>query len=152
MFGILASWSVFGNPFDPLPLTLGAIATVYLIGGMSTKDITDAVADKTVGVKTMINTYGTKKTALMCFPFMVCPFAFIPILINQKLLPGYFYPLTGLVLLSIFIAYLMLRETESTTLENIHAWSVMYIEYMFFAIGFALLTIIGETVGFPKIF
>jgi 4-hydroxybenzoate polyprenyltransferase len=62
MFGILASWSVFGDPFTPTPIIIGAIATTYLIGGMSTKDITDAEADKKTGTRTLINTMGIRKT------------------------------------------------------------------------------------------
>jgi len=142
MFGILASWSVFAdNPFTATPLIIGSIATIYLIGGMSTKDITDRIADLKTGTRTLINTYGTKKSALICFPFMFFPFAFIPIFINQGLLEPYLWPLTFSVFLSCFILYLMVRKSESKTLENIHAWSIMYLEYIFFALGFAILTI-----------
>ena len=119
---------------------------------MSTKDITDSLADKETGTKTLINTYGTKKTALICFPFMFFPFAFIPILINANILDSYLYPLTGLVILSIIILYLMLKKTESKTLENIHAWSIMYIQYIFSALGFSVLTIFGGIENFSTIF
>jgi len=47
---------------------------------------------------------------------------------------------------SCFIFYLMVKgDTESKTLENIHAWSIMYVEYIFFALGFAFLTIFGSS-------
>ena len=45
--GIVGSWSVFGNPLHPLPLSIGLIATIFLFGGTATKDILDAEADKT---------------------------------------------------------------------------------------------------------
>ena len=144
MLGILAGWSVFGSDYlftDATPWIIGGIATVYLIGGMSTKDITDRIADMETGTRTLINTYGTKKTALICFPFMFFPFAFIPIFINQGLLESYLWPLTSLLLLSCFIFYLMIRKSESKTLENVHAWAIMYILYILFALGFAVLTI-----------
>ena len=141
LFGILASWSVFGDPFTPTPLIIGSIATFYLIGGMATKDIVDRIADMKTGTRTLINTYGTKKTALICFPFMFFPFLFIPIFINQGALEPYHWPLTFTLFLSCLIIYLMVRKSESKTLENVHAWSIMYIEYIFFALGFALLTI-----------
>jgi 4-hydroxybenzoate polyprenyltransferase len=143
LFGILAAWSVFGNPFQPLPLIIGTIATTYLIGGMATKDIVDSLADKRTGVHTMINTYGTTKTAIVSFPFMFFPFITIPILVSEGFLESYLWPLTLLALPSCLIFYLMIRKTESRTLENIHAWSIMYIEYIFFALGFALLIIFG---------
>jgi 4-hydroxybenzoate polyprenyltransferase len=141
MLGILASWSVFGDPFTPTPLIIGVIATTYLIGGMTTKDVVDIEADRKTGVRTMINTYGARKTALISFPFMFFPFTFIPIFINQNLIGSHLWPLTFLVIFSIIILYLMIKETESETLENIPAWALMYLQYIFFGLGFGLLTI-----------
>jgi len=148
MFGILASWSVFGDPFTPTPLIIGAIATTYLIGGMSTKDITDAEADKKTGTRTLINTMGLRKTALICFPFMSFPFIFVLIFINANLIKSYLWPLSFFVILSVFIFYLMTRGTESKTLENVHAWSIMYIQYIFFALSFSVLTIFSDVLPF----
>ena len=152
LFGILAAWSVFGNAFEKLPLIIGAIATTYLIGGMATKDITDSEADKKTGTHTMINTYGNKKTALVSFPFMFFPFALIPLMVNEGWLESYLWPLSFLLIPSCLIFYLMIRETESKTLENVHAWSIMYIEYIFFALGFSLLVIFGGLEVFPITF
>jgi len=143
LFGILAAWSVFGNPFDVMPIVIGLIATTFLIGGMATKDIVDRIADLETGTRTLINTYGSKKTALICFPFMFFPFAFIPIFINLGILESYLWPLTLLVFLSCLIFYLMIRRSESKTLENAHAWAIMYVTYIFFALGFAVFTIFG---------
>ena len=149
ILGILASWSVFGaSPFTSTPIAIGLISTLYLIGGMATKDITDCEADKKTGVHTLINTYGNKKTALISFPFMFFPFIFIPIFINQGALRPYLWSLTFLVIFSIFIFYLILRGTESDTFENVHAWSLMYLQYIFFAMGFALLTIFSDILPF----
>lgn len=148
MIGILASWSVFGNPFSTTPIIIGLISTIYLIGGMATKDITDAEADKATGVRTLINTYGNKKTALISFPFMFFPFAFIPIFINQNYIAGYLWPLTFLVFITFFIFYLIIKGNESPTLENVQAWSIMYIQYIFFAMGFSLLTIFSDILPF----
>lgn len=145
MFGILAAWSVFGDPFTPTPLIIGTIATVYLIGGMATKDIIDSVADKQTGVRTLINTYGNKKTALICFPFMFFPFIFIPIFFNHGL-ETYLWPLILTVIPTFLILYLMIIPTESKTLENVHAWSIMYIQYIFFAMAFSLITIFQDAV------
>lgn len=151
LFGILASWSVFGDPIKPLPLTIGLIAMFYLIGGMSTKDIIDSKADRLTGVNTMINTYGVRKTAIISFPFMFFPFAFIPMLINIGFIDEHMWPLTLLVFLSLFVFYLMIKGSESKTLENIHAWSMMYVVYIFFALGFAVLTIFSEELNIPSL-
>jgi len=151
MLGILAAWSVFGSEYmfsEPTPWVIGLIATTYLIGGMSTKDITDSEADKKTGTRTMINTFGTRKTAIMCFPFMIAPFLLIPIFIDLNLIDGYLMPLTLIAAFSVLILYLMARKTESKTLENVHAWSIMYLQYIFFALGFSLLTIFQKILPF----
>ena len=152
MLGILASWSVFGNPFEPAPLIIGGVATIYLIGGMSTKDITDSEADKRTGTRTLINTYGEKKTALICLPFMLFPFIVILIMVERGFLDTYLLPLISLAALSFFIVYLMVRSKESESLENVHAWSIMYLQYILLALGFSLLTIFGELGGLSAIF
>jgi len=152
LLGILAGWSVFGDPLQKEPLIIGTIAMLFFIGGMSTKDIVDSEADKTTGIRTLINTFGVKKTALISFPFMFFPLAFIPALINMGFLESYLWPLTLLALLSCFIFYLMVKgDTESKTLENIHAWSIMYVEYIFFALGFAFLTIFAGILNLPTL-
>jgi len=144
MLGILASWSVFGNPFTATPLTIGFIAMVFLIGGMAAKDITDAEADKTTGTRTLINTYGNKKTTLICLPFMFAPFAVIPIFIDQGLIDSHLWLLSFFALLSIFVCYLIWRGTESKSWENVQAWAMMYVQYIFFALAFSLLTIFRD--------
>ena len=147
LFGILAGWSVFGDPFQPLPLTIGLLATVYLIGGTTTKDIVDEKADKMMGVRTLVNEFGLKRAAVISFPFMILPFILIPVFIDYGWLESYLWPLVVLMIGSLLVFYLMFTgDTESETLENIHAWSVMYVVYMFYALGFALLTIFHEPI------
>jgi len=142
LFGILASWSVFGSPLEKLPLTIGFIAMTFLIGGSITKDIIDCEADKKTGTKTLINTYGIKKAALMTLPFMVLPFAYIPILIELGLLSSYLWVLSFLAIPAYLVFHLMLRDKKSgRVLENTPSWSLMYFTYFLFAFGFSLLTI-----------
>ena len=145
LLGILASWSVFGNPFQKEPLVIGIVATLFFIGGMTTKDITDAVADKRTGTRTLINTYGTKKAAFISLPFLFFPFALMPLLVDNGILNSYLLPLTIFTIPSFLIFFLMLQHRESNSLENVHAWVLMYVEYLFFAVGFATLIILGET-------
>ena len=145
LLGILAGWSVFGDPLQPLPLIMGTFATIYLIGGTTTKDIVDEKADRLMGIKTLVNTYGLRRAAVISFPFLIIPFIGIPILIDYGYLESYLWPLTVLMIGSLFIFYLMVKgDTESETLENIHAWSMMYVVYIFYALGFAVLTIFHE--------
>ena len=145
LLGILASWSLFGNVFHPLPLTVGLIAMFFLMGGSVTKDLTDSDADKKTGTRTLINTYGTKKSAFLALPFMFFPFALIPILIECEVLDPYLWLLTFLAIPSYLIFYLMIREDKGCKfLENTSAWALMYVTYFVFASGFSFLTIIGS--------
>ncbi|UCD13892.1 MAG: UbiA prenyltransferase family protein [Thermoplasmatales archaeon] len=144
LLGILASWSVFGDPFQREPIVIGTMAFLFFAGAMTTKDIVDREADKRTGVRTLVNTFGTKKSALISLPFMFLPFALVPLLIGYHILSYYFLPLTIFTILSITVFFLLLKESESKTLENVYAWSFMYLEYLLFAMGFTLLIIFGE--------
>jgi geranylgeranylglycerol-phosphate geranylgeranyltransferase len=144
LFAVLASWSVFGDPFQMVPLIIGFIGLTYFIGAMTTKDIVDCEADRKTGTRTLINTYGIKKAAFISLPFLIIPFALFPILIHYGIIDAYFLPLTIFIIPSFFIFYLMIKHHKSETLENVQAWSLMYITYLFYAIGFTTLIILGE--------
>jgi len=144
LLAILASWSVFGNPFDIVPLTIGLIALVYFIGAMTTKDIVDCEADRKTGTRTLINTFGIKKAAYISLPFLIIPFAMIPILIHYQIINSYFLPLTIFIIPSFFVFYLMIKQQQSETLENVQGWTFMYVTYLFYAISFTALIILGE--------
>ncbi|HEC82233.1 MAG TPA: 4-hydroxybenzoate polyprenyltransferase [Thermoplasmatales archaeon] len=143
--GILASWSVFGYAFQREPLTIAVMASLFLVGGTTTKDIVDSAADRKTGTYTLINTYGTKKAAYISLPFLILPFLSIPVFALNNLLARYLLPLTVFAIPSFLVFYLMVRGSRTRKLENVHAWAVMYLEYLFFAICFAALVILGET-------
>jgi len=142
LLGVLASWCVFGNVLEPLPLAIGFIAMFFLIGGSITKDITDSEADKKTGTHTLVNTYGVKNAAFLALPFMFFPFVFIPILIDCGILGAGFWFLTFLAIPSFFIFYLMFKDdVKSKKFENTSSWTLMYVTYFVFAIGFSIITI-----------
>ena len=147
LLGILASWSVFGNPLQPLPLTIGMIATVFLIGGSITKDVSDSDADKKTGTKTLVNQYGVKQAAFMALPCMFFPFVFIPILVDIGILESYCNILALLAIPAFFVFYLMIQDKKVKHLENTSSWALMYMTYFFFAFGFSVLTITGSIIG-----
>jgi len=148
LLGILASWSVFGNPLEPLPLSIALIATFFLIGGSSTKDILDSDADKKTGVHTIVNTFGAKKAALISLPFMFFPFVAIPLLINSGLLNESLWLLTFLAIPGFFVFRLMFEEKRSRFFENTPAWALMYMTYFVFAFGFSTLTVLSSIVTY----
>jgi 4-hydroxybenzoate polyprenyltransferase len=143
-FGILGSWSVFGNPFEPLPLAIGCIATVFLFGGTTTKDILDAEADRTVGTRTLVNVFGLKAASLVSMVFMIGAFSFIVPLVYINILPTTVLPLAFLSLFSVVIGWLMLKKHRNTKYENTSAWTLMYATYFLFALSFALITIFSS--------
>jgi 4-hydroxybenzoate polyprenyltransferase len=148
LLGILASWSVFGNALESLPITIGMIAMCFLIGGSITKDIIDHDADKKAGTKTLVNTFGVRKAALMALPFMFFPFAYIPILIHSGILDSHLWLLSLLAIPGFFIFYQMLKDEKKVgLLENTPSWTLMYLTYFVFAFGFSILTILGSITG-----
>jgi geranylgeranylglycerol-phosphate geranylgeranyltransferase len=144
LLGVLAAWSVFGDPFQNAPLMIGLIAFFFFIGAMTTKDITDCEADQKTGTRTLINTFGIRKAAYISLPFLVLPFTAIPVLVHFHIMNTYLLPLTIFIIPGIFIFYFMLKQHASETLENVPAWSLMYITYLFYAVGFTVLIIFGE--------
>jgi len=139
---IMGSWSVFGNPLQPLPLAMGCVAALFLFGGTATKDILDAQADKTVGTKTMVNVLGLRKTTFISLCFMIAAFFLILPLVYLQILQAIFLPLTLLIFFSGAIGWNMLHTRHNQTYENTSAWTLMYATYFIFALGFTVITIV----------
>jgi len=140
-FGIVGSWSVFGNPFKPLPLAMGCVAALFLFGGTATKDILDADADRTVGTKTLVNVFGLKIASIFSLIFMIGAFSIILPLVYFHIIPAQIFPLTFLSFLSVIIGWLMFLKHKNTKCENTSAWTLMYATYFLFALSFATITI-----------
>ena len=140
--GIVGSWSVFGNPFQPLPLAMGCIAALFLFGGTATKDILDAEADRNVGTKTLVNVFGVKKAAFVSLFFMVTAFLLIIPLVCLQVIQITYVPLIFLIILSCLIGWTMLHTHHNETCENTSAWTLMYATYFLFALSFATITIV----------
>ena len=139
--GILASWSVFSSPFEPMVLAIAALAALFLFGGTTTKDILDAEADRKNGVSTMMNTFGANITSWTAFLCMASAFLIIPFLIGAGILPFSFLLLMVLCIPTVFIWWSMRHpEPRSHHRENTKAWTVMYGTYFLYALGFAVLT------------
>lgn len=142
LLGILAAWSVFGNPFHHIPLAIGGIAALFLFGGTTTKDLLDAKADKQTGIHTLINHVGVQKTAIIACFCMTSAFLLILPLIFLEIIDWYLLPLLFLSGLSVYIAWLMTHDYKNQRCENTASWKMMYTTYFLFALSFALLTIL----------
>ena len=130
LLGVLASWSVFANPFQNLPLAIGTISALFLFGGTATKDILDADADKQSGTKTLVNVLGLKKASFISLLFMGSAFALIVPLIMFNIIEFYLLPLALLITLSFFIFWFMLHSHKNEKCENTSAWTLMYATYI----------------------
>ncbi len=139
---VLASWSVFSNPFQPVPVVIGCVATLFLIGGTTTKDILDSDADRVVGTKTMVNCFGVYKTALFSLICMCTSFLMIIPAVAFHMLDSYFLPLTGFFFFGVLISVLMIHHHTNKGCENTSAWSLMYGTYFLFSLSFSFLTIV----------
>jgi len=139
--GILASWSVFGNPFHPMVLAIAILAAIFLFGGTTTKDILDAEADRKHGVATMMNVFGIRFTAWASFCFMAAAFLLILPLSILGVFPLSFLLLLLLLLPTVGILWSMMHASHITHHENTKAWRIMYGTYFLYALGFAVLTV-----------
>jgi geranylgeranylglycerol-phosphate geranylgeranyltransferase len=143
--GIVASWSVFGSILEPLPLIIGVIAGLFLFGGSITKDVTDRIADSAVGTKTLVNTYGVKKAAVLVLPFLFFPFLLIAVFIDLLVVEPSFWVLTFFAIPGFYIFWLLMQDRRpSRFFENTAAWTVMYLTYFFFASCFSVVTIVSS--------
>jgi geranylgeranylglycerol-phosphate geranylgeranyltransferase len=140
-FGIIGSWSVFGNPFESLPLTIACVATLFLFGGTTTKDILDAEADKMVGTKTFVNVYGLKIASIISLIFMISAFCLLVPCIYFNIIPAEIFPLAFLSIFSIIIGWSMMKTQKNTKCENTSSWTLMYTTYFIFAFSFAVIII-----------
>lgn len=140
-FGIVGSWSVFGNPFEPLPLAMGCVAAMFLFGGTATKDILDADADRKVGTRTLVNVFGLRIAAIFSLVIMTCAFVLILPLVFFGVIQHTLLPLASLGVFSVIIGWLMFNSHKNTTCENTSAWTLMYATYFIFALSFAGITI-----------
>jgi len=152
-FGVLAAWSVFGDPLTSEPFVIALLSMIFFMGAMATKDIVDKEADEKTGTRTLVNTFGVKNAAFIALPFMIIPFAFLlPFFVYSQMVASYLLPLALFTIPSFFVFYLMLKYQESKSLENVHAWVLMYLEFLFVAIVFSLLTVFGTLGMIPAFF
>lgn len=140
LFGVLASWSIFGDPTNPVPWSVGLILFVFLFGAATTKDFTDIAGDREYGVRTLPVVIGVEHAATITSAFFLVPLVFIPVMVYFRLL---FDSANYLVVLAFWGAYVFMHTREwaharDPNFENNPMWAQMYFLLMALAVGFML--------------
>jgi 4-hydroxybenzoate polyprenyltransferase len=140
LFGVLASWSIFGDPLDPIPWTVGAVFFVFLCGAATTKDFTDMPGDSAFGCRTLPVVLGVEKAARVSAAFFLIPLMIIPVSIQFKLLypNAQFVVLIGLLGANAFRHTRDWASSRNPDLENGPMWRQMYLLMMALAFGFSI--------------
>lgn len=126
--GILAAYSVYGDPFTPLPLSMALILAVFVFGANSTKDRSDMIGDIKFGIVTLYTKYGVRTAGRIISPFFVTPFILTPAFVGLGWLhPETMWILTLLPLAIYGIHQALVSETRLPLLtENVREWVVFY--------------------------
>ena len=145
LLGIVAAYSIVGDPFQPEPWLLGSVMAVFLVGSTTTKDITDMEGDREFGMRTLPVVYGKRNAILVSVPFFVIPFVMMVAYWYLDFLPGpTLYVAVLFLMWSLLVAFLLIKEgdREDEHFENSPAWKQMYLMLMGMQIGFLSLFIL----------
>jgi len=147
----VAGWSMVASIRHLEPWYIGAIFLLFLLGASTTKDFSDMEGDRRGGCMTLPVRYGVRRAAQVTAPFLVLPWALIPLgtrLTNaweggRPWLTGnpLILDLLGGILAAwgLYTAALILRRPEDLArTENHPSWTHMYWMMMVAQIGFAL--------------
>jgi geranylgeranylglycerol-phosphate geranylgeranyltransferase len=139
LFGVLASWSIFGDPFSPVAWSVGLVFFVFLLGAATTKDFNDIPGDKEYGMRTLPIVVGVERSAIITASFFVLPIVFIPVLVQLRLL----YDAANILVVLLFWGAFVLVHTKEWShsrdrnFENNPMWAQMYFMLMALAVGFS---------------
>lgn len=123
----VAVWHIAGRETDVIPVALGFVTAIWLMGYQSCKDFTDIEGDKKFGIRTLPVVLGIEQTRYMMLWFGAVAFGSLIFWINKGWVPVKFIFLLILAIPSIWI-FLDLKYdiTKPTLIENSRAWGVMY--------------------------
>jgi 4-hydroxybenzoate polyprenyltransferase len=141
---VLAGWAVGGGIARQEAWILGGLMWLYVFGVSTTKDFADAEGDRATGCVTLPILYGPRRAAWFVAPFLVAPYAALPLLAQAGLLPGgaRAWALVGLPLATMgaVAAALLVRDPLPPPSGRPHpAWGLMYLQYTFMHLGTACL-------------
>jgi len=140
LFGFVAAWSVFADPYHPVPWVCGAIIGLYLMGAATTKDFSDIEGDRTHGMNTLPVRYGIERSIGMITPFFIFPYLLIPVMVAFGVLDVRMLLMTAMALWGYYMARLLKQTTteHDATFENGPTWKHMYLMLICTQFGFVL--------------
>lgn len=141
--GFLAAYSIFGDPWQPLPMSIALVLAVYVFGTNGTKDFADKEADEEFGIRTLATVYGSRARYFVA-PFFLIPYPLIMVLIHMQYLPASFFWMLLLLPVGIWSFYVTVSaavDTEMSITENSVSWVVFYanLGLLFLGFGFVYL-------------
>ena len=139
--GFLCAFSVYGDPFTTIPLSIALVLTVYVFGANSTKDYADMKSDASFKIRTVYTVYGVKKANMFVSAFFLIPYPLILLLIQVSYLPSQYVWMLLLVPLSIYSVYSIMKDRTLSLVENSLSWLSFYVMLGAFFVGFAFIFI-----------
>lgn len=140
----VAGWSVVAVPNGIEPWALGCVTGLYVLGAAVTKDFADIEGDAQHGCRTLPALLGPTRAAWIVAPFLVLPFALLPVLARAvPLTPATArLDLLAAVLagVGLVVAFLLVRDPARLARrgENHPAWAGMYLLLLGTFIGLAI--------------
>jgi len=114
--GILAPYTIFGNPLDPEILVAAVGFAIFVFGANISKDFRDEQVDKTFGVRNFVTAYGSDSAAKIMTPFL-----YLPIIILAVMRPVVLLALP----ISVLLHYIVVGRRD---LRAKISWHLFYVE------------------------
>ena len=128
MLPIFAVFSIFGNPFTSLSVSLASVIGVWMVGAQASKDHGDDVkGDSRYGIQTFFVRLSENQGLYLMGVFMGTAFVLLAIFTSLNLLPPIFLLLLILVIPSVLILYFLKHNCVAHLLENDAGWVSMYL-------------------------
>lgn len=136
----LVSFSIHGNPFMPLPLSIALILAVFVFGANATKDFVDREADASFGIRTLATVYGDQARKIIA-PFFLTPSLLTGLFVYAGVLSFSFLWIVLLVPVAAYavVVLVVMPERQLGLTENTLSWVLFYVYFSMLFMGYALI-------------
>ncbi len=141
----IAGWSLVVSPFGVVdPWALGVVAFLFVLGAAATKDFGDVEGDRAHGCRTLPVVLGMRGAARVIAPFLVLPFAGLPLAHAFGWLGATaiaWWVLAGtLAALGAFAAYALVSDPDALARSGTGhpSWKAMYLLLLGIHVGSAV--------------